>query len=597
MRLARLLVAAMLLLAIYTPSTTALASSEPVAPIPWRTLSNGAPSDPNSVRMGTILTNSNHYALTTWYSVVKLFDVPSQSRSYYLDLGGVDELSIRPVASEALALAVSLKTGLHDPLVVGVGLDDAEQKTAKLVRSLAHSHRSSRTGGWGNSWQSALWAALAGQAGWLMWDSKHLSSSDRRKIQNMVAYEANRFIGYRVPYYQAPSGAVITRGDSKAEENSWNAMVLQLATAMMPSSRKYHAWTYKAHELMISAFAVPRDVRSSATVSGRSLADWLAGSNANPDSTVVNHNIVHPDYMTTISHNTFAALNYSLVRRPTPSAAFFNSSKVYGAFSRLHFTAGARLASGGRAASPGGPIYKGGSPDIYYPQGYDWGPDRRIHFALADAQAHAFGYDNLSRQRGSYWEEHHAQVVLDQQNLHVDKRAYTTSDQDSYSGREEYVALCAAQAYLTKWLIHQNAFSRTTTPIPLVINAQDRDFSTPSGSWASSSPVDRLGVTTRSTRPGSGSSRARFTPKITQAGRYTVYAWWPVNRDHATNTPFVVRHKYGTVRLLRDQTTGGGRWNVLGTYYFRAGSGGFVEINNRADGTVIADSVMLSYGG
>jgi len=63
-----------------------------------------------------------------------------------------------------------LKTGLYNPTVTGVDLHSAETKGAKLIRSLAYRHLVNLAGGWGNDWQTALWAAYAGLAGWLMWD-------------------------------------------------------------------------------------------------------------------------------------------------------------------------------------------------------------------------------------------------------------------------------------------------------------------------------------------------------------------------------------------------------------------------------------------
>lgn len=66
----------------------------------------------------------------------------------------------------------------------------------------------------------------------------------------MVEYEANRWVGNRVPYYRDSAGGIRTFGDSKAEENSWNAVVLQLVTAMMPGHPVYRPWMYKNVELM-----------------------------------------------------------------------------------------------------------------------------------------------------------------------------------------------------------------------------------------------------------------------------------------------------------------------------------------------------------
>ena len=56
----------------------------------------------------------------------------------------------------------------------------------------------------------------------------------------------------------------------------------------------------------------------------------------------------------------------------------------------------------------------------------------------------------MASQEGSYWETYHAQLVQDMQLRHSDRHTYATSTEDTYSGREEWVAAPAAQAYLTK---------------------------------------------------------------------------------------------------------------------------------------------------
>jgi hypothetical protein len=568
-------------------------SSPSVVPVDWSAFTAGLPADAGAQRMAAILLNTNRYALTTWYFTVKNFASATQQPANYLDLGGTAEANIRPVASEALALAVSLKTGLYDPAVTGVDAYSAVTKAAKLIRSLAHPHVANMTGGWGDEWQSALWAALTGMAGWLMWDSVYLSDADRENIRRMVEHEANRFVGYQVPYYRNLAGTIVFPGDSKAEENAWNAMILQVATAMMPAHPSVDAWSYKMHELMLSAFARPADTGSATVINGRSMASWLYGSNANDDGVVINHNILHPDYMTTVSTNAFCALTSSLAGRPTPAAAFVNSDKVYRALVDLNFTPGSAYPPGPALAAPGGTIYRVGSPDIYYPQGDDWGTARRAHFALADAMAHAFGFDTTCSRDGAYWEALHAQQVLEMQNLNADRRTYTTAAQDTYSGREEWVAAHAGQAYLTKWLVHQGAFSRSTAAVPIVVDNLDREFSVMAGTWTVSPPADRLGPNVRYSPAGSGANRVRFTPRLPAPGSYRVYAWWTAYPNHATNAPYVIHHTAGTSTVTTNQESNGGHWNLLGTYGFAAGTAGYVEVNNNANEYVVADGVKF----
>ncbi len=237
--------------------------------------------------MAAILLNANRYALTTWWSA-KGF--AAQSGNEYLDFGGRSEHFIRPVSMEAQALAVSLKMGVYDPAVTGVPTAEARGITVKMIRSLGHRHLANTSGGWGNEWQSAYWAAGGGYAGWLMWDE--LAPADRQNLRRMVEYEANRFLGYNVPYYRNAAGSIVSFGDSKSEENAWNASVLHAATAMMPDHPNYGAWMEKSTEFLLSVYARPSDLARADVYHGRPLSAWLGGSNSHEDGTLVNHSRV-----------------------------------------------------------------------------------------------------------------------------------------------------------------------------------------------------------------------------------------------------------------------------------------------------------------
>jgi hypothetical protein len=567
-----------------------------VVPVDRGRFTAGRPVDDASQRIGRILLHTNRYALTTWYRTVKDFDAQA---ARYLDFGGVVERHVRPSASEALALAVSLATDLYDPAVVGLPATTARATATKLVRSLAYRHKINLRGGWGGVWQSGLWAAYTGVAGWLLWDDPGLASNDRQNVRQLVEYEANRYIGYRVPYYRDPGGTVVSPGDSNAEENAWVAMLLRTAAAMMPDHAHHAAWTSKGCELLVSAFARPADVTDPTVVNGRSVAHWLHGSNVNPDGVVVNHGRLHPDYMTTFTQNAFSALVDPLAGRPTPRAALWNGDVVYRALVDLPFTAGRPYPPGGAIVAPGGTIYRPGSGDIYYPQGNDWGTRRRMHFALADIQAGVLGLDIGASQRGRVWEPLHAQVVLDMQLRHADRRTYAATGEDTYAGREEWVAAHAAQAWLTKWLAHHDAITIVDDPVPIVVDNLDREFRVVSGHWRTTSPPDRLGPHVRYTAAaapagsGEAGARVRWTPRISVAGDYRIAAWWTAYPNHATDAPYTIRHPGGPTTVRTDQKVDGGRWNDLGTYRLDPRTPVHVDLTNDANAYVTADAVRL----
>jgi hypothetical protein len=441
-----------LLLLLWMASPPARAADPSVVPISWWSFTAGSPTDTNALRIKSILLNANEYALTTWYNTAKNFDAQTGT---YLSFGGTSEHYIRPVAVEAFSLAVSLQTGAYDASRTGVPLATARAMTLKLIGSLAYRHKVNTTGGWGSAWQSALWAAYAGQAGWMMWSD--LSATDQEYVRKMVEYEANRFNTYTVPYYRSRSGTINYPGDSKAEENAWNAQILGLASAMMPQHANRSLWMNKNVELLISSYIRPMDINSQTVLHGRTVQSWVNGSNANDDGTVINHNLIHPDYMLAMNHNYAQAALFSLAGRPTPKAALWGTDRIYAALVDLNFTSPPHRA-------PGGTIYVDGKGNFYYPQGTDWGTGRRMNAVAVDVAAATLGTDNFASQKGAYWEALHATDALNMQNRFTDGRTYAGSpsdagSEDSYQGREEWVAMLAAEAHLLKYVKNNQLFS------------------------------------------------------------------------------------------------------------------------------------------
>ncbi len=93
---------------------------------------------------------------------------------------------------------------------------------------------------------------------------------------------------------------------------------------------------------------------------------------------------------------------------------------------------------------------------------------------------------------------------------------------------------------------------------------------------------------------GKGSKSVTFTPAITAAGNYMVYAKWPANANCATNVPIKIVYSGGNATVNVNQEINGGSWNPLGTYAFIAGTSGSVTIaNTGTSGYVLADAIKF----
>jgi hypothetical protein len=92
---------------------------------------------------------------------------------------------------------------------------------------------------------------------------------------------------------------------------------------------------------------------------------------------------------------------------------------------------------------------------------------------------------------------------------------------------------------------------------------------------------------------------ARYQPTIPQAGFYPVYAWTRPGSDRATDQLYRVNHTGGITEVTVNHRRVGNGPIYLGTYYFDAGTNGYVDISNRsttAGGVVIADMIRFGNG-
>ena len=102
------------------------------------------------------------------------------------------------------------------------------------------------------------------------------------------------------------------------------------------------------------------------------------------------------------------------------------------------------------------------------------------------------------------------------------------------------------------------------------------------------------------TTPGKGENYATFKPTINVAGNYSVYEWHGDKTDLTLSgrVPVEIHHANGTATKFVDQTSNHGKWNYLGTYYFKPNMNLYVRIsNNTSSGSVVADAVKFVYSG
>lgn len=412
-----------------------------------------APTDANSVLLRQVLNNALKYMLRIWYPM----HFGSQAKSPVLDFGGKDGTHIRGPAMEAFALASALRTGAYDPRITGVPTSIALAVTVQLASSLALTHVATSRDGWGRVWQSRLWVAEAGTAAWFVWG--YLSTAAKTAVVDMVAAESHDVAVTPVPYYHSADGAVNFPGDTKAEEDSWDSMCLQLALAMMPTAAEVPAWSSRNAELLIASFSRPQDLTDNTVVNGMPVSEWLHGSNANADGTVTNHGIVNPDYMATLVQSLTAPIIAAFAGTSAPQASLWNAALVYGDMTTLNFTAPPWN-------SPGGTIYRPHTAGLlYYPQGDDWGTGRDAHMVALDELAVDFGLDTSAAVPASVELTAHLKRAAAMQARSSTGQTYVSPSEDLFQLREEWVAYHLGLAWLGAWVSVNHLASFTNAPM------------------------------------------------------------------------------------------------------------------------------------
>lgn len=390
----------------------------------------------------TVLRNANRYAMGPWWAG------PAQTLlAANMNNGVANNDAIRRLSMQAFSTATALATAVYDPVDTGVDVLAAAGRVTTMVDRVASQHLANHLDGWGEDWQTAMWAGICGRAAWFLWDA--IPDSTRRLVAAMVECEANWAVRYPVKYYRNPAGTIINPGDSGAEEVSWNCEALQVALVMFPNHPNWRVWQAELCRFSLAAWARPSDLTNNTVVNGRTVAQWIAGSNVNQDGTVDNHARPASDYATCTYQNLNIVPLYLLAGWPIPEACRALLGPVYAAHRGVVFTSPPWDA-------PGGTTYVDLSSDIYYPRPCDWGPGQRIPYLLADAQAWMYGYSS-----GGAWDymQLHMAAQLGLQARHPDGHTYASPAESNYPGTEEHVAQQAAQLYLSflgGWVFHND---------------------------------------------------------------------------------------------------------------------------------------------
>jgi len=352
-----------------------------------------------------------------------------------LSVSRFTEKAVRRPANAALA-AATLVASSDFKNVNGISRDQVKDYATWHIRSLACQHVSVTPGGWGGTWQSALWATTLAQAAWMLWPD--LSPATRSYVQSMLVLEADAATARGPRYFRDRDGSELTPGNSHSDDVSWDLLAPTMAAAMLRDHPRSGIWLDAATSLAIASFSRPGDLLGDIVVNGTDVAAELGGTNANEDGSITNHGMVNPDYAQNVQHLWWAVTLLRTAGVPVPESFFLNADIVYRSLSTISFDPP-------QYAAPGGVVY---SPDgsIYYPMGADWGVNRPATFAGVDAFAYLYAPADIG---AAGFLDIHANAVREQQDRFSTGQFYYPSGvEDSYAyGKDEYALSQMALAW------------------------------------------------------------------------------------------------------------------------------------------------------
>ena len=219
-----------------------------------------------------------------------------------------DERGVRPNADLSMICAFLVKYGkpAHVALPAGVTWEKMEDMARKSLVFAYSTHKANRlkvckgNNYWGSVsnadhvWESSLWAMSVAYSAFFQWDK--LSDTQKSYIYALLKAECNYELERGIPTGYA--------GDTKAEENGWEADVLAATLGLFPDDALAPKWFERLREFAINSYSHPSDQTNTTVIDAwydtKTIADLYKGQNLYDDYSLQNHNLFHTSYQNVV---------------------------------------------------------------------------------------------------------------------------------------------------------------------------------------------------------------------------------------------------------------------------------------------------------
>ena len=143
-------------------------------------------------------------------------------------------------------------------------------------------------------WESSLWAMSVAYSAFFQWDK--LSDAQKNYIYKLLKAECNYELNRSIPTGYA--------GDTKAEENGWEADVLAVTLGLFPNDELAPKWFARLREFAINSYSQKDDAMDATIIDPdydkKTVKDLYKGQNLYDDYTLQNHNYFHTSYQNVV---------------------------------------------------------------------------------------------------------------------------------------------------------------------------------------------------------------------------------------------------------------------------------------------------------
>lgn len=222
--------------------------------------------------------------------------------------GGSNEQGVRPNADLSMVCAFLVKYGKTQGVALpkDVTWDEIELMAMQSLVFAYSTHKANRLKVcsdrryWGSTsekdvvWESSLWAMSVAYSAYFQWDK--LTEEQRQYVYELLKAECNYELHRKVP-----TGY---KGDTKAEENGWEADVLAAMLGLFPDDALASQWFDKLRVFAVNSYSHKSDAENHSVIDewydGKTVSDLYLGNNLYDDYTLQNHNLFHTSYQNVV---------------------------------------------------------------------------------------------------------------------------------------------------------------------------------------------------------------------------------------------------------------------------------------------------------